>query len=268
MLGRNKKNDFLLVSRVFCTCGGRRCGEGVQHGRYLYYRCENRVRTFPLPPTCKESGINAKNADKNVWLALEEFMKSPEMLLEQSEKWKKNGKSRNKWQSVTDIDATRKEITKLQSQEDRFAHLYSKEVITLKKFEEYVKPLRTKITELEERIRKARAKETPSHDGISLPNQNEIEVFAKESREILMNLSFKVKQAIVRHVIEKATAAREEIQFHGSVPLNLFNNVVLLSENRHGLNTMQHIVWPDDTKLIPFYFTIKLPPPQKLFGNP
>ena len=105
-LGRNKKNDFLVVGRVFCTCGGRRCGEGVQHGKYLYYRCENRVRTFPLPPTCKESAIDAKIADRRIWQKLEEFMKSPKMLREQSEKWQKSGKRKDNWQSVTDIDAT------------------------------------------------------------------------------------------------------------------------------------------------------------------
>ena len=232
-LGRNKKNDFLLAGSIFCNCGGRRAGEGVQHGKHLYYRCENRVRTFPLPPTCKESSINAKNADKNVWLALEEFMKSPEMLREQSERWQKNGKKKTKWQPATDINAIRKEISKLQLREDRLAIGYSKEVFSLEKFEEYAKPLRTRIDELKEQIQKARAEEIISHDDISLPSQNEIEVFAKESREILVNLNFKVKQSIVRRVIEKATVAREEIQFHGSVPLNLFENVVLLSKYRH-----------------------------------
>ena len=88
-------------------------------------------------------------------------------------------------------------------------------------------------SELEEQIRKARAEETPSHDGIFLPSQNEIEMFAKQSREVLLNLNFKAKQDIVRRAIEKATVAREEVQFHGSIPLNLYNHVVLLSENRN-----------------------------------
>ena len=39
----------------------------LQRGKYLYYNCTNRVRSYPLPPTCIERGINARIADELVW---------------------------------------------------------------------------------------------------------------------------------------------------------------------------------------------------------
>jgi site-specific DNA recombinase len=39
LMGRNKKNDYLLAGRIWCFCGRRRAGEGPQHGKHLYYRC-------------------------------------------------------------------------------------------------------------------------------------------------------------------------------------------------------------------------------------
>lgn len=56
---RNKKNEYLLGGQIYCVCGKRRTGEGPQHGKHLYYRCSERVYSFPLPSKCKVKGVNA-----------------------------------------------------------------------------------------------------------------------------------------------------------------------------------------------------------------
>ncbi len=224
MLGRNKKNNFLLAGSIFCNCGGRRAGEGVQRGKHLYYRCINRVRTFPLPPTCKEASINAKIADEIVWNNIEKIISSPELLREQIEKWQKNRHGDIKRQSTIDIENTRKEIAKLQAQEDRYAHLYAKEAITLEKFEEYATPVREKVRMFEDQIAKARLEETPK-DELVLPDQNEIEIFAQEASKHLENLSFEAKKDIVIRASTKVISAKEELHVHGFISLNQFNVV-------------------------------------------
>jgi site-specific DNA recombinase len=83
---RSRKNDYLLSGKIRCVCGVPRGGEGPQRGRYVYYRCANRIYNYPLPPTCSERGINTRIADALVWNKLAELMSSPELLRGQAER--------------------------------------------------------------------------------------------------------------------------------------------------------------------------------------
>ena len=58
---RNTKNEYLLTGRIYCVCGRKRAGEGPQRGKHLYYRCLDRVLSFPLPRTCMEAAVNARS---------------------------------------------------------------------------------------------------------------------------------------------------------------------------------------------------------------
>ena len=61
-------------------------GEGPLKGRHLYYRCTDRVLRYPLPPECKERGLNARIADELVWQRMVQLMSSPELMREQVER--------------------------------------------------------------------------------------------------------------------------------------------------------------------------------------
>src|SRR5258706_6413060 len=74
---RNKKNQYLLGGVIRCSCGRSRVGEGPQHGKYLYYRCTDRVHSFPLASKCTEKGINARIADALIWNKIHKLMLSP-----------------------------------------------------------------------------------------------------------------------------------------------------------------------------------------------
>jgi site-specific DNA recombinase len=84
---RNKKNEYLLAGKIRCVCGRTRAGEGPQRGKHLYYRCSDRVLSFPLPAVCKERGINARIGDQLVWKKIVDLMSSPELMLSHAERW-------------------------------------------------------------------------------------------------------------------------------------------------------------------------------------
>src|SRR3989338_6159779 len=84
---RNKKNQYLLAGKIRCICGKTRGGEGPQHGKHLYYRCNDRNYCFPLPRTCMEGGINARIADRLVWDKITGLMSSPDLLQTQIDRW-------------------------------------------------------------------------------------------------------------------------------------------------------------------------------------
>ncbi len=233
LLGRNKKNNYLLAGVIFCICGQRRAGEGPQHGKHLYYRCDDRVNCFPLPRTCAEGGINARIADEAVWQRIKMIMSSPELMNKQIGTWLKKKEINNKnLDSTIDTKDTQKEMNKLQTQEDRFAKAYSKEIISLEKFEEYTAPLREKIHGFKKQIIKAYLEKTPKNE-ILLPSQGEIESFAKEAMQQLKDLSFEVKRAIIRRLVNKVIASRKTLQVCGTINLSEIFYVFFCSEYRN-----------------------------------
>ncbi len=258
---RNTKNQYLLSKKIYCPCGKRRTGEGPQHGKHLYYRCTDRVLSFPLPHTCKEGGINARIADQIVWQKITDLMTSPYLLLEQVELWK-NNQHNKATSSIVDIQALEKEIIKLKHEEDRYDKAYGAELFTLEKLKEYTIPIRERITSIQNQIAKNNIKANPS-DLINIPQKEEIEVFAGNAIKTLESMSFETRRKIIIDVVEKIIGTQERLLVYGKIPINENSCIALHSDDRYGLDTTRHTIDPENAILIPFSFNIKLPPPLK-----
>ncbi len=236
---RNKKNDYLLSGKIRCACGNTRSGEGPQHGKYLYYRCSSRVLSFPLPPVCQEKGINAKIADNLLWTQIEEIMSSPKMMAEQINRWMTSHLNRGKF-SVNDIKSMEAEISKLKEAEDRYTKAYGSGFFTVEKLKEYVEPIREKIVLLQSQVNKA-MQEKGDREVLAFPNQKEMKIFAQKAKELLKNLNFETKQAIVRAVLSGLVASQKQLDAKGVLNLNeinvLFNNIQI---NQHVLPQTIH----------------------------
>ncbi len=232
VMGRNKKNDYLLAGKIWCTCGKRRSGEGPQHGKYLYYRCSDRVYSFPLARTCNERGINAKIVDEAVWGRLMTIFSTPSLMKEQVEKWLNNHNVNDTNVSVIDIEATRNEISKLKSREDKYTNAYSEEVITLGKLKEYLSPLKSKISLLEKNLAQACDTQKTKTE-IMMPTDEEIDSFSKEIAEFLNpdTLSFESKKVIIQRAITKIFSSEKDLQVYGYLNLNELYG--LLTNYRH-----------------------------------
>ena len=214
---RNRKNDYLLSGKIRCSCGKTRAGEGPQHGKHLYYRCTDRVNSFPLPATCHEGGINARVADKLVWAKVSELMASPELMEEQIKRWKKDQNSKVSYSAV-DVDTMRKQVLKHKEEEDRYTKAYGAGAFPVEKLKEYTGPLRQKVAALESQIAQAEVEERRIKAD-ALPAAEEIKAFAAKARMTLANLSFDAKQAIVRNVLDKAVGTQKELHVYGYIPV-------------------------------------------------
>ena len=218
LMGRNKKNDYLLAGKIWCTCGRRRAGEGPQKGKHLYYRCTNRTYNFPLPRTCKVGGINARIADGAVWEELKQFMSTPALMSAQIKQWMENNKRSDAGNFVIDVESTRKEISKLKDQEDRYINAYSEKVITLNKLKDYLAPLKERLSLLEKNLAQA-DEEQESKLEIVLPSEEDMELLAKEAIGIIDTLSFTAKKAIIAKYVDKIYSTQENLSFHGFLNL-------------------------------------------------
>lgn len=225
---RNKKNEYLLSGMIKCTCGRNRAGEGPQHGKHLYYRCTDRVYSFPLPPNCQEKGINARIADKLVWKKITELMSSKKLMAEQVERWFKGRQQKSKTSAV-DVEGLKKEVEKLQSQVERYNKGYGAGAFTLEQLKGYTTPVKDKISQLEIQI--ASASKEANQTGLQMPSQAQMAVFAEKAKKTLHDLKFPAQRAIVLNVVEKIIGTRDHLQVIGNIPLN--SNVGFITYNRH-----------------------------------
>lgn len=216
---RNRKNHYLLAGKIRCVCGRTRAGEGPQRGKHLYYRCTDRVLSFPLPRTCNERGINARIADKLVWNKLVELMSSPELLEKQIHGWQNNQRSRVK-SAVGDTKTMEAEISKLKIQEDRYNKAYGAGVFTMEQLQSYTVPAREQIASLEVQIAKAKQQANQISDA-SMPSADEIKSFADESAQVLPTLSFDLKRAIVTRAVRQIIGSQQKLDVSGQLDMEM-----------------------------------------------
>ena len=258
---RNRKNEYLLAGKIWCVCGRRRCGSSPlspHGGNHLYYRCNSRIHSFPLPAPCREKSLNARIADNLVWLKIASLMSSPDLMLQQAERGLKEHRDKPH-ASVGDIKEIETEAQKLKDQGKRYNQAYGAALIDLEQLREYTLPLKERLAVIEGQIAQA-AQIVPRIDEAGLPNENEIRTFAQEATAALDGLSFDLKRSIVLNTIEKVVGTQEKLQIYGSIPIT---NVSLCSNHRHGANAIAHVEKSIDAKQIPFYFEINLPPPLR-----
>ena len=214
---RNTKNEYLLSGKIQCVCGRKRAGEGPQHGKHLYYRCTDRVLSFPLPRTCKEKGINARIADKLVWDKVSELMSSLELLQKQIVHWM--SVKQNKIKSTGgDMGSIEKEILKLKEQEERYNKAYGAGVYSIEELRDYLNPLRKQIASLETQKDKLQ-QEAVENNPFKVPSNQELELFTSEAVETLKNLNFVAKKAIIMNVLEKVVGTQNKLQVYGFIPI-------------------------------------------------
>jgi len=249
---RNKKNDYLLANKIWCTCGRKRSGEGPQQGKYLYYRCNDRVHSFPLPPTCTEKGIDARIADERVWDKVKTLMSSPDLMKEQINRLQSTVKNKSSF-SQTDIEALEKESAKLKLQEERYNAAYGAGLFTLEKLKEYLIPIRERVSAIDAQIAKIRAGQQENKLSV-LPSEEAIISFAEQSKATLNNLDFTAKREVIINVIEKIIGSQDGgIEVYGHIPIgSIESNVEFIPNYRHGQDTIRH--------QIQFHFKVKIPP--------
>jgi site-specific DNA recombinase len=252
---RNKKNEYLLAGKIRCVCGRTRSGEGPQHGKYLYYRCSDRVLRFPLPAVCKERGINARISDELVWLKVVDLMSSPKLMLSQAERWIRS-KQNNTANSIGDVRLLENELASLREQLGRHNKAYGAGLFTIEQLQEYTQPIKDRITAVELQVSSSKRDASVAKAPV-LPQQEELERFADEARNMLHNLSFSQKRAILVNTVDRIVGTPRQLRIYGSIPIK--NHVEFQTNHRNGV----HATRPAKLAKIPFELLIELPDPRK-----
>lgn len=227
---KTSKNQYLLAGKIKCICGNSRGGEGPQNGKYLYYRCTNRVVNHPLPRSCFEPGIEARSADALVWNHIVALMTSPDLLKQQLQRYKDDYR-----RTKVNIDKVgiNSEIKKLKEEEHRYNKAYGGGLFELSQLQEYTEPLLKRIAFLQNQLSQAQ-KELVTRLEVS---KSELDRFAQQAFQVLKDLKFESKREIVRSVVSKVVGNSKELIVSGYIPIK---NIDVISEDRYRLNTPRH----------------------------
>jgi len=256
---RNKKHEYLLTGKIFCPCGRRQAGQGHLGRNDFFYRCTERLHSYPLPPSCKIKGVPVRNVDPAVWDKIAELMSSSDLMQKQVGRAMKN-KKQKALASVNDTVTLEKEIEKLKAQEDRYNKAYGAGVFTVDALQEYVTPIRGKITNIQTQILKSRQfAESVSE----IPSPYEMAEFANKAIATLSNLNFAAKRAIVLKVVDKVVACRDSIEVSGCIPVT--DSALLCLIDRDSLDAIG--LSENNKATIPFVFRIDLLSPKKGKGT-
>ena len=176
-----------------------------------------RTLNFPLPPNCQEKGLNARLADKLVWKKIAGLMSSPELLAEQVERWFKSRQTKAK-SVLVDVEAVKKEISKLNEQLERYNKGYGAGAFTLEQLKNYTTPLQEKISQL--KTQAANASSETNKLQLETPDEQELKTFAAKAKKTLQDLKFEPKRAIILNTVEKIIGTKNHLQVIGYIPLN------------------------------------------------
>ena len=228
---RNQKHSYLLTGKIWCTCGYRCNGSMRSDGVSMYYRCTQGLHTFPLPTKCTEKSVDGTVADRLVWEKLVGLMSSPELLSAQIRRWIERRRGKGD-ESAADIEIMKQDLLRLKEEDARYTKAYGAGLFSLEKLAEYSKPIREKITSLNEQIMKAEA-ESKEASGVTLPRQDEVGSFARFAAQKLQELDFATRQVILRNVVDKIVATREELHITGFIPITSGAGTSLCSSHRY-----------------------------------
>lgn len=156
---RNQKLAYLLKGMVFCKLDGRKYYGVPMHGK-PYYRCSGR-NPLLSEKICSNRSVSAKWLEETTWLEVEKVLKSPELILAELERQRKEGTESTHLEEQSRLNHSR--LNTLDEAETRYLRLYGISAISEAKLVEECKRIRQeqqKIEqenmELEKRIKSAK----------------------------------------------------------------------------------------------------------------
>ena len=231
----NSVNNYLVAGMIECVCGKARTGDPVSNGS-MYYRCTDRLSKYPLARECHEAGINVPVFDALVWRNIKELLLNPNLVVEQA----KRRQATSPLQSQLKMLHTR--LKKQDDEQRRYDKAYGQGVMSERRYKDV-------MYELNQNREATVAEISALEDEMTNQKTISVEQYFDETIKRVGNLSFTEKKAIIKRIVTKVVATKQEVKVWGRIPLlatpekkTINNNEIsifathLLNERKVGLN--------------------------------
>lgn len=210
---RNKKYPYLLSGKVFCDCGSRRVGDGV-NGHH-YYRCAGRIYKYPLPHKCQYEGVNAEILDTVAWNKFLDLLSNRKLIEKQTKKWLLKQSQIPK--QTLQLDRLKETKNKLSEEEKRYIKAYGNNLMSFEQFEELIRDLKAKGSLIDKEINQL--SDLPKENAVIL---DKIPAVPYTFINTLKRSTFSEKQEYVRKLITGIyVGERRTALMKGQIPLQV-----------------------------------------------
>ena len=215
----NSKNKYLLAGLIECPCGKARTGDPANG--HTYYRCTDRLSKYPMPRTCNLGGINVADMDSIVWKTIKQLLADPSLVIEQAKRWQELASPLEK-----ESDGLRKRLEGYDDEERRYASALGGGILKEKIYKEKVQELNEKREGL---VHKLNSVEAELVNKPTVP----LEELAGGMIKLVGKLSFNDKKKVIKKLVTKIVATKEEITIWGLLPVPASEQVVLNGSHWH-----------------------------------
>lgn len=212
---RNKKHDYLLSGLIYCDCGSRMGCEGGE--KNYYYRCQNRLKRYPLPPDCSASGLNTGRIDDIVWNKLKEFFQNHKLLEAQAARWL-GGNNDNQSFEDGKIEEIKKHLLNVGEEERRQAKAYGEGIISFDLFKKLVSDIKDKKEALTKQLQEFTNRKLK----VSEKSKFSLEQIIKALPLVINKFEEADKRKVLLNVLDKVEVneSRTYAKIRGYLPIN------------------------------------------------
>lgn len=217
MSPRHVKYQYLL--RGLVKCG--KCGSpmyGVFRLKRFRYRCNNKVRTFPRPKTCKVTEIIADSVESVVWSKFCEAIQNPKLIYTQIKTIndKAIGQRVGVQKAIEDVDH---ELQFLKDKADRLLDAYREQIIN----KDQLRSQMSKVEDDRKRLEFNKQTILTEHDrqlSKSLIHYSVKEFCAKIKKRLKdLENDFDGKRYLLSLAINQILLDRETVKIRGIIPI-------------------------------------------------
>jgi site-specific DNA recombinase len=209
---RNKIYPYKLTGKVYCQCGAKRVGDGV-NGHH-YYRCAQRIYKYPLPNKCTYEGVNAEILDQMVMNNMINILTNPSLIKGQVEKWY-NRQSKVTDTSQSELQRLKSALKKLKDEEQKVLRAYKADLLDFEGFKQEMKDIKGKRELLE--IQANEVNQTSLNDDVSLESINDLCI------AVLQSVKYDTatdRQELIRKLVQSIyVGERSSAEVNGRIPL-------------------------------------------------
>ncbi|PIS13841.1 hypothetical protein COT65_01965 [Candidatus Shapirobacteria bacterium CG09_land_8_20_14_0_10_47_13] len=226
---KKRKYNYLLSGLIYCGCGNRRSGDGSSKYGHFYYRCIDRLRSYPYLSKCTSSGVNAALLDATVWHELKKRLFNCSIMRKYAEKWLKSF-------SVMDSEGMLEKqrltamITKTKEEENRYSKAYGAGTLAFEQFQELMKDAKKRKISYQKQLVDLAEKSA------QITVKIEVDELVEEVKKVIENLDFTEKFKVVRDIIDKVIVSERsgaEVWAHLPLPAIITEKLGYEPERRH-----------------------------------
>ena len=222
----NSKNQYLVAGLVNCVCGKARTGDPANKGN-LYYRCTDRLSKYPMPRVCFEQGINAPVFDALVWNNIKALLIDPSLVVKQAERWQKSSSPLE-----SQLVALKKRLKGLDDEERRYTKAYGQGVMSERLYKDNFHETNTKRADI---VAEVSGIEAELANKPVIPVEQLIDGVLK----LVQSLDFTDKKSVIRKLVTKIEATKQEITIWGRLPIPATEQVGYYANDSNGYFTKQ-----------------------------